>query len=65
MNIFYRGYVIREDIRSICYTIFGRRPGRQEIYTRSTARDAMQWIDREVSLQTRSEPARPAQLALL
>ncbi len=65
MNIFYRGYVIHEDIRSICYTIYGRRPGRRELYTRGTATEAMQGIDREVSLQPSAEPARPAQLALL
>ncbi len=65
MNIFYRGYVIHEDIRSICYTIYGRRPGRRELYTRGTAREAMQWIDRELPLQTRAALARPAQLALL
>ena len=65
MNIFYRGYVIHEDIRSICYTIYGRRPARREIYTRGTAREAMQWIDREVSWQTRVGPAWPGQLALL
>jgi len=27
MNIFYRGYVIHEDIRAICYTIYGRVGG--------------------------------------
>ena len=65
MNIFYRGYVIHEDIRSICYTIYGRRPGRWELYTRGTSTEAMQSIDRELSLQTKAGPVGPAQLALL
>lgn len=31
MNIYYRGYLIHEDIRGICYTVYGRRPLRMEL----------------------------------
>ena len=30
-NIFYRGYVIHEEIKAISYTIYGERPVRSEI----------------------------------
>ena len=52
MNLFYRGYVIHEDIRSICYTIFGCRPHRIELGSSLTAKKAMRWVDRHVSRQT-------------
>ena len=32
-NIFYRGYVIHEDVPTICYTIYDRRPERTELET--------------------------------
>ncbi len=65
MNIFYRGYVIHEDIRTICYTIYGRRPDRQELDARCTAMEAMQWVDRDLAAEARTGLGRPAQLALL
>lgn len=49
INLYYRGYVIREEIRSICYTIFGCRPDREEITSRGSALEAMRWVDRDVS----------------
>jgi hypothetical protein len=49
MNLFYRGYVIHEDIRSICYTIFSAKPQRTELASRSTALEAMLWVDRELA----------------
>ncbi len=48
-NLYYRGYVIREEIRSICYTIFGCRPDRTEITSRGSALEAMRWVDRDVA----------------
>ena len=45
MNLFYRGYVIHQDIPSICYTIFSRRPQRVELAACGTSREAMQWVD--------------------
>ena len=49
LNLFYRGYVIREDIRSICYTIYGTKPHRAELRSRSTALEAMKWVDRDLA----------------
>ncbi len=65
MNIFYRGYVIHEDIRAICYTIYGRRPDRQELDARCTAMEAMPWVDRDLAAEARTGWSRPGQLALL
>ena len=48
MRIFYRGYVIDEEIRSISYSVYGRRPERPELAAKSTSREAMQWIDSNV-----------------
>ncbi|MDA0263440.1 MAG: hypothetical protein O3A93_00245 [Chloroflexi bacterium] len=48
MNIYYRGYVINEEIPSISYSVHGRRPERSELTARSTARQAMEWIDGDV-----------------
>ena len=56
MNIYYRGYVIHEDIRSICYTIYGARPHRTELATAGTSREAMQWIDRIIAQQAMDNP---------
>ena len=50
-NIFYRGYVIHEDIRSVFYTIYGPRPNRRELSQIGTFRQAMEWIDREINAQ--------------
>ena len=52
MRIYYRGFVINEDIRAISYTVFGRRPERSEVAAQSTAQEAMRWIDGEVKRQT-------------
>ena len=49
MNLFYRGYVIHEDIRSICYTIYGAKPLRAEIGSRGTTLEAMRWVDRDLA----------------
>ena len=51
MNIYYRGYVIHEDIRSVYYTIYGMRPDRQELANSGTSRQAMEWIDRRIAEQ--------------
>jgi hypothetical protein len=51
MNIYYRGYVIHEDIRSVYYTIYGMRPNRQELDSAGTSRRAMEWIDRRIAEQ--------------
>ena len=51
MNIYYRGYVIHEDIRSLYYTIYGMRPDRQEIASTGTSRQAMEWVDRRITEQ--------------
>ena len=48
MRIYYRGYVIDEEIRSISYSVYGRRPERPELTARSTSREAMEWIDGDV-----------------
>ena len=45
MKIYYRGYVIHEEIRSISYSVYGRRPERAELTAKSTSREAMEWID--------------------
>ena len=48
-NLYYRGYVIHEEIRFICYTIFGRRPHRLELVNSGTTREAMRWVDGRVA----------------
>lgn len=48
MKIFYRGYVIDEEIPLISYSVYGRRPERPELTARSTTRQAMEWIDSDV-----------------
>ena len=45
MNLYYRGYVIHEDVRSVCYTIYDRRPHREEIAVAAGSREAMEWVD--------------------
>lgn len=50
-NIYYRGYVIHEHIRSIYYTIYGTRPDRQELDGAGTSRQAMEQIDRRIAEQ--------------
>lgn len=48
MRIYYRGYIIEEEIRSISYSVYGQRPERPELIGRSTPREAMEWIDNDV-----------------
>jgi len=48
MKIYYRGYVIHEEIRSISYSVYGERPKRAELTAKSTSREAMEWIDSNV-----------------
>ena len=50
-NIYYRGYVIHEDVPTICYTIYDRRPDRTELATVGTSREAMKWIDSRISIE--------------
>ena len=50
-NLYYRGYLIHEDIRSLHYTIYGTRPERQELTGAATSRQAMEWIDGRVARQ--------------
>ena len=61
MRIFYRGYVIDEEIRSISYSVYGRRPERPELAAKSTSREAMQWIDGNVKRETILESTRTLQ----
>ncbi len=61
MRIFYRGYVIDEEIRSISYSVYGRRPERPELAAKSTSREAMQWIDSNVKRETILGATRPLQ----
>ena len=51
MNIYYRGYVIHEDVPKICYTIYDRRPDRVELATAGTSREAMKWVDSRISIE--------------
>ena len=53
MNLYYRGYVIHEDFRHISYTIYDRRPDRVELATVGTSREAMQWIDARISIESK------------
>ena len=48
MKIYYRGYVIDEEIPSIIYSVCGRRPKRLELIAKGTTREAMEWIDQDV-----------------
>ena len=52
MNLFYRGYVIHQDIRSICYTIYDRRPHREELAIAAGSGEAMRWVDHRVAMAT-------------
>lgn len=55
MNTFYRGFLIREDIRSICYTILGMRPDRPGLVTVGTYTEAMELLDRLILESSESE----------
>jgi hypothetical protein len=48
MNLYYRGHMVHQDIRSICYTVYGCRPDRIELAIQGTAVEAMQWIDQHI-----------------
>ena len=61
MRIYYRGYIIDEEIRSISYSVYGQRPERQELIARSTPREAMEWIDNDVKQDTILESTRTLQ----
>ena len=50
-NIFYRGYVIHEDVPTICYTIYDRRPERTELATVGNSREAMKWVDSRIAIE--------------
>ena len=63
MRIYYRGYVIDEEIRSISYSVYGRRPERPELTARSTSREAMEWIDGDVKRKAILGAARGLQSA--
>ena len=64
MRIFYRGYVIDEEIRSISYSVYGRRPERPELAAKSTSREAMQWIDTNVKREAILGATRQLQTAV-
>lgn len=49
MNIYYRGYIIHENIRRIHYTIYGTRPHRIELASAGNSREAMRWVDRQIA----------------
>jgi hypothetical protein len=49
MNIYYRGYVIHEDIRRIHYTIYGTRPHRAELTSAGSSLEAMRWVDQQIA----------------
>ena len=65
MNIFYRGYLIHEEIRAIYCTIFGRRPDRREMSACENTMSAMQWVDRQIATIAAAVSEPPKQAALL
>ena len=65
MNIFYRSYLIHEEIRSICCTVFGRRPIRTELVTCDSTMAAMQWVDRQVAGGEPAVAGTPKEVAVL
>ena len=65
MNIFYRGYLIHEEIRPICCTVFGRRPLRRELAACDSSMAAMQWVDRQVATGEPAVAEPPKQVAAL
>lgn len=50
-NIYYREYVIHEDVPKVCYTIYDRRPDRVELATAGTSREAMKWVDARIAIE--------------
>jgi len=65
MNIFYRGYLIHEEIRAICCTVSGRRPVRRQLATCDSTMAAMQWVDRLVATEETTAAETAKQVALL
>ena len=65
MNIFYRGYVIHEEIRAIRCNVFGRRPVRTELATCDNTMAAMLWVDRQVATGEPAAAELPKQVAVL
>ena len=65
MNLFYRGYVIHEDVHAMCYTIFDRRPDRLELVIAGDSGEAMTWIDRHVHLKQDDVPGEPERIPWL
>ena len=65
MNIFYRGYLIHEEKRAICCTVFGRRPVRRQLATCEKAMAAMLWVDRLIAGGEAAVVGPPKQVALL
>jgi len=63
MRIYYRGYVIEEEIRSISYSVYGQHPERSELTSRSTSREAMEWIDSNVKRDAILKATRTLQTA--
>ncbi len=63
MKIYYRGYLIHEEIRSISYSVYGQRPERTELTAKSSSSAAMKWIDANVKrndiLSATRSPALP------
>lgn len=48
MRIFYRGYVINEDLTRPGCKVEGRRPDRKEVTQEDNPRAAMRWIDDDI-----------------
>lgn len=64
-NIFYRGYVIHEDVPAICYTIYDRRPDRTELATVGTSRESMKWVDSRIAIEEKLEDTQVSVAELL
>ncbi|MCY4366497.1 MAG: hypothetical protein OXE17_09780 [Chloroflexi bacterium] len=58
MNIYYRGYVVHEDVPKVCYTIYDRRPDRVELATVGTSREAMKWVDCRIAIEEKLRDTR-------
>ena len=56
MNIYYRGYVVHEDIRHIHYTIYGELPQRREMARAGDSQEAMRWIDSQIADREAADP---------
>ena len=65
MNIFYRGYLIHEEIRAIYCTVLGRRPVRRELATCDNTMAALQLVDRQIAAGEAAVAGQPKQVALM